>query len=86
MKNPNEVYQSNKTAMSTVENSAYYLPHKSIMLYKIKLMETMNCPYCPNETDSIEHRFYKYKKCVPLWKHVESILNAYLGQMVNIWC
>ena len=27
-KNPNEMYQSNKTAMSTVENSAYYSPHK----------------------------------------------------------
>ena len=56
----------------------------SIMLYKMKLRETTNCPYCPYETDFIEHFFFTCKKCVPLWKHVENILNVFLGQRVNI--
>ena len=56
----------------------------SIMLYKMKLRETMNCPYCPYETDFIEHFFFTCKKYVPLWKHVENILNVFLGQRVNI--
>ena len=56
----------------------------SIMLYKMKLRETTNCPYCPYETDFIEHFFFTCKKCVPSWKHVENILNVFLGQRVNI--
>ena len=50
-----------------------------IMLYKLILMETMNCSYCPNETDFIEHLFLYVWKCVPLWKYVENMLNAFHG-------
>ena len=56
----------------------------SIMLSKMKVRDSQNCVYCPDEVDYIEHFFFYCSKCIPLWKHVENVLMVLLERRVII--
>ena len=55
----------------------------NIMLKKMGKTETENCVHC-GVKDYIEHFFYQCTRVKQLWKEVQSVINAKIGQRINI--
>ena len=55
----------------------------NILLQKMHLSDTMNCPHC-GVPDFIEHFFFSCSRVQPLWREIEKDINAFLGCSITI--
>ena len=56
----------------------------NILLHKMKITNTDNCPWCNNETDFIEHMFFKCLTVKPLWAEIEKVIFTKLNHSLEL--
>ena len=61
----------------------YNIYPTSILLQKIKIRDSSNCPFC-GKIDYLEHFFFECIKAKNIWVESEKIINAYLGIRIEL--
>ena len=56
----------------------------NILLKKMKVTENINCDFCNDEIDTMEHFFFYCKQIKDIWKHIESLFIAKTGKRLTI--
>ena len=62
----------------------YSLYPTNKMLFKMGITDSINCSYCRNEIDTIEHFFFECNKVAIIWTYVESEIYARTGSRIKL--
>ena len=54
------------------------------LLYRMKIVDSPECPLCNYIPDTIEHAFIECQKIHTLWRHAELCLDMALKEFINI--